>query len=456
MHRLAVIDATQHTEAFGPGDAVAGLEAIVRTVRLADVAEARRAVVVASSAYASEIASLLEDESFDLEFEVASVDDGSSASVLDVADRSLDVVEGEAESVMYLRSTTFGFRDIPSDLADIAEHDGRVAWLETDGSETKFGDFWVAPASQWSTVVSAARDGDVQSPPALAAALSDRQDVDARVTSTPRSWQMRVANQSEAERAGDQIWEDCRKPTDGPVSRYANRYVSMAVSRRLARTNIKPNQVSIVALFVAMASAPFAVIGTYWGFLGATLVYKLNSIIDGIDGELSRGKYEFSDLGAWLDKFCDDCADLFWFVGSGIGAWRAGVPDPLGMGAEFWLWIIGIFLTGKALCSVSFYSIPFREGKLVHPYRSLNWWFEDDEGDTKKGIGDRVAGFFKVLTGNDVFVGISLVFAIVGWLPWFLIIMGVGQVFVGIGRTYQIQKQWGRRNEEQPAAAAGE
>jgi len=463
MNRLAIIDATGHGESFGPGVPVAGLEAVVRAVRLAAVSEAEQCAVVASERYGGEINELLSREEFDAEVNVVSLSDTDAASelagVVSSADEAFDAEQlADASSVMYLRSTTFGFRDIPGDLATYAEREPGVAWLELEEGDDgeAVGDFWAVDGSSWSNLVSVIVEEQPADIEGLATVLEEESALPVKFVTPPRSWQMRISTPEEAERAGDQIWEDCRKPTDGPVSRYLNRYVSMAVSRRLSRTDIRPNQVSVVALFVAMASAPIAVFGGYMGFLGATLVYKLNSIIDGIDGELSRGKYEYSDLGAWLDKFCDDCADLFWFVGCGIGAWRTGVSDPLGMGAEFWLWIIGIFLTGKALCSVSFYSIPFREGELVHPYRSLDWWFEDEEGDTRPGIGDRIAGFFKVLTGNDVFVGISLVFAIVGILPWFLILMGVGQVFVGLGRTYQIQQQWGSRREETAAAAGGE
>src|SRR6266511_4333461 len=98
-------------------------------------------------------------------------------------------------------------------------------------------------------------------------------------------------------RAVDALFEKCRKPVDGIVSRYLNRHVSIAISKRLVETAITPNQISVAAMVIGLAGAACAARGGYgWPLLGATLL-QIDSIVDGVDGELARVRFQQSRLG---------------------------------------------------------------------------------------------------------------------------------------------------------------
>ncbi|HWZ92586.1 MAG TPA: hypothetical protein VNW92_27155, partial [Polyangiaceae bacterium] len=69
---------------------------------------------------------------------------------------------------------------------------------------------------------------------------------------------------AEAER---RLFQALRKPQDGWTSRYLNRYISLAISRWLVHTPLRPNQVSVGILGVGVAGAWLASRGGYGNLL---------------------------------------------------------------------------------------------------------------------------------------------------------------------------------------------
>ena len=87
------------------------------------------------------------------------------------------------------------------------------------------------------------------------------------------------------------------KPTDGPVSRYLNRPLSIRISRHLVQRNITPNQISVFSFLCSLLAAGLFAAGNYPAlFLGGVLA-QFASVIDGCDREVARLKYQSSDLG---------------------------------------------------------------------------------------------------------------------------------------------------------------
>jgi phosphatidylglycerophosphate synthase len=106
-----------------------------------------------------------------------------------------------------------------------------------------------------------------------------------------------------------------RKPADGLVSRWLNRRVSLAITRRLAGIPITPNQISIFTMLLGMASGVAVAQGAYaWGVFGAVLL-QLQSTLDGVDGELARLRSQCTRLGQWLDTVSDDLAEFSFLLG---------------------------------------------------------------------------------------------------------------------------------------------
>src|SRR5690606_25641011 len=99
-------------------------------------------------------------------------------------------------------------------------------------------------------------------------------------------WHVRVHDGASRRRAVRQLFEACRKPVDGLVSRHINRRVSLFVSRLLVDTPVTPNMMTVATFGVALVAAAFAAQGGYVPLLIAGTLMQLNSILDGCDGEL--------------------------------------------------------------------------------------------------------------------------------------------------------------------------
>jgi len=105
------------------------------------------------------------------------------------------------------------------------------------------------------------------------------------------------------------------KPTDGPVSRYLNRPLSVLFSRHLAKRDITPNQISLFSFLCSLLAAGLFMLGGYISLLIGGVLAQFASIIDGCDGEVARLKYQSSDLGGWFDAVLDRYADAFLLFG---------------------------------------------------------------------------------------------------------------------------------------------
>jgi phosphatidylglycerophosphate synthase len=113
-----------------------------------------------------------------------------------------------------------------------------------------------------------------------------------------------VRDAAEAGAAEDRLFAALGKPTDGFLSRF-DRRVSTALSRRLARTAVTPNQITWASIAVGLAGA-LAIAAPGWGIcLAGTLLVWLSAVLDGCDGEIARVKLLSSPSGARLDLFGD-------------------------------------------------------------------------------------------------------------------------------------------------------
>lgn len=126
------------------------------------------------------------------------------------------------------------------------------------------------------------------------------------------------------QRARDALFEACRKPVDGIVSRHLNRHLSIFISKRLVDTPVSPNATTIATFFVGLLAAALVSRGGYgWTLAGAALL-QCNSILDGVDGELARVRHQHSRLGQWLDTVSDDLVNVAFWAALGVGA--VGLP----------------------------------------------------------------------------------------------------------------------------------
>jgi len=97
------------------------------------------------------------------------------------------------------------------------------------------------------------------------------------------------------------------KETDGIISRYINRKISIRITCFLINRNISvsPNSITLITTIIGIISS---IIAYYSPIIGGLLI-QLTSIIDGVDGEYARITNRTSREGAFLDSVMDRIVD---------------------------------------------------------------------------------------------------------------------------------------------------
>jgi CDP-L-myo-inositol myo-inositolphosphotransferase len=116
-------------------------------------------------------------------------------------------------------------------------------------------------------------------------------------------------------RAEEYLLGMLRKPSDGPVSRYLNRPLSIRITRHLVNMDITPNQITSFSFIVSLLSAALFFIPNYLYLLLGSILAQVSSIIDGCDGEVARLKFSESNFGKWFDAVLDRYADALMLFG---------------------------------------------------------------------------------------------------------------------------------------------
>ena len=145
---------------------------------------------------------------------------------------------------------------------------------------------------------------------------------------------LEVTTDSELAAAEALLLKSLVKKEDGIVTRYVSRKISLAVTRRLARTRVTPNVMTVVCVALGLAAA--------WAFaspalprqIAGGLLFLLHSILDGCDGEMARLKFQESRLGGILDFWGDNLVHVGVFSAFAL-AWSSasGQSWPLVLGA---------------------------------------------------------------------------------------------------------------------------
>lgn len=217
-----------------------------------------------------------------------------------------------------------------------------------------------------------------------------------------------VKDNSDVQAIEKSLIRNLTKPNDGWVSRHLNRPISTQFSRLLARTNITPNQVTLVLVIPGLLTGFILAKGGYWGFLIGGALFHLTSILDGVDGEMARLKFKSSLYGKWLDFMCDNLAYLAALVGFLIGLFRDGISPFEKMAS-----LTALALTICMMTSIVLYYKRFnKDGKLLtveYGFREGDSWF------------DRLMQWAEMLGKRDWFALIFFLLAIVGKLEWALL-----------------------------------
>lgn len=210
-----------------------------------------------------------------------------------------DLAGAGAETLVVVPSDVVVGCDAASYLADLAAPPGGIA-VARDGV--------VAVSGEALRQSSAASLADLQSS-LEAAGRSASPEVPGVIggTSDPSSHRA-------VERA---LLRGLRKPVEveGVVGYFIQRPLTRHVSRLLVRTRIHPNHLSVLAMAVGVLSGLLvATADPHWTALGGVLFFT-GSLLDCLDGEVARLRFQCSHLGEWLDTLADDLSTLSFLVG---------------------------------------------------------------------------------------------------------------------------------------------
>jgi phosphatidylglycerophosphate synthase len=209
---------------------------------------------------------------------------------------------------------------------------------------------------------------------------------------------------------------------DSLLVRLLDRRISQTLTRRLVRTPVTPNQITLFSAALGLCGAALLAQPVYaWQVLGSFL-FLLSTIIDGCDGEVARLTFQESAFGAKLDTIMDNVVHLFLFPGIALGLYRQQHETLyLGLGAAA--------LGGSLLSMVVF---------LPHIWHRQ---------DASRGH----AWLHESLASRD-FTYVLLLLTLAGMLRWFLWASAIG--------TYAFAIAWlvlaWRARRQHPASACGE
>jgi 1L-myo-inositol 1-phosphate cytidylyltransferase / CDP-L-myo-inositol myo-inositolphosphotransferase len=157
------------------------------------------------------------------------------------------------------------------------------------------------------------------------------------------------------------------KQADGFVSRHLHRPLSRMVTSHLLSWPVSPNAMTMVAALFGLAGVLIAVRGGYWNLVAGALLFELQNVLDGCDGEIARLKHLRSRAGEWLDQIADDVLNIAFLVAVGRGL--------AGGSADHW----AARLAWLALAAQLVHAIGLYAGLIVKAggrgsVAALRWW----------------------------------------------------------------------------------
>ncbi|MGI6097415.1 MAG: sugar phosphate nucleotidyltransferase [Dethiobacteria bacterium] len=134
-----------------------------------------------------------------------------------------------------------------------------------------------------------------------------------------------IDNHSDLQQARHKLLTNLVSEKDGVVSRYLNRRLSLAITSRLSHFGVTPNTISLASFSFCLLSAFLFVRGQN---LAAALLAQLASVIDGVDGEIARLKFQESAFGSFFDSILDRYADAILIGGISAALLIKGAASP--------------------------------------------------------------------------------------------------------------------------------
>jgi phosphatidylglycerophosphate synthase len=246
----------------------------------------------------------------------------------------------------------------------------------------------------------------------------------------------RVRDAREASAATEGLLQSLRKPQDGMVSRALNRTLSLAVTRALCGTGMRPNTLSVGILAIGAVGALLASLGTPGALAVGGLLFQAQSVLDGCDGELARLTFRGSKAGEWIDTVGDDLTNYAFFAGLSVGLTRAGLGP--------WSVVFGVVgvLAGFVASGIEYrYLLALGTGDLAKYPLGFG---DDPTGAVEERGLQRLLARARPLFKRDFFVFATMLATALGRYAS-LVMLGAFAVGALVTLSAVLRSEWSRR-----------
>jgi phosphatidylglycerophosphate synthase len=189
------------------------------------------------------------------------------------------------------------------------------------------------------------------------------------------------------------------KANEGFMSRHFERRVSLALTRRLVRTPVTPNMITVFSVAIGLLGAPFFLSPSPGFQLAGALLFLTHSILDGCDGEIARLKFLESRGGATLDFWGDNLVHQAIFACMAIG-WSLSTQ-------ALWPLVLGVLAVAGTLGAASLASRRFIAGEAL------------------SGADRTMARLIEAFSHRD-FIYLILILSAFGHAQWFIALAAAG------------------------------
>ena len=155
-------------------------------------------------------------------------------------------------------------------------------------------------------------------------------------------------------------------PRDSLLSRLMSRRISRLMSPTAARIGMTANMVTLCDTIVGLAGAFLLFKGGYWPMLAGSFLFLLNTIFDGVDGEVARLTLGESTFGYRLDVTCDNIVHAAVFIGTALGLYHES-------GNVMFVYLLFFFFAGAGLCGFMLNTILSEHHAGNEPSRLALW-----------------------------------------------------------------------------------
>jgi phosphatidylglycerophosphate synthase len=196
-----------------------------------------------------------------------------------------------------------------------------------------------------------------------------------------RSRKAKAGTAADRTKATTLLLRSLEKPTDGLVSRHLHRPLSRAVTERLLRWPVTPNMMTLFAAAFGIAGVAVAWRGGYLNILIGAMLFEVQNVLDGCDGEIARLKYLRSRAGEWLDQVIDDVLNIAFLSAVGVALSRDAGP---------WAWRLTVICIAAQLIHViGLYSGLILKAGGRGSVAMLRWWVGGaGNGGSSRMLGD--------------------------------------------------------------------